>query len=67
VPDDFRVGHPEVEWRAMAGVRDHLIHDYFGVDFELVWDVVRNRIPELRRADRCDTRVLTALATDGAR
>jgi uncharacterized protein with HEPN domain len=49
VPEDFRTAHPDVEWRAMAGMRDRLIHDYFGVDFELVWDVVRNRIPELRR------------------
>ena len=48
VPEDFRAAHPIVEWRAMAGMRDVLIHDYFGVDFELVWDVVRNRIPELR-------------------
>jgi uncharacterized protein with HEPN domain len=49
VPADFRAQYPAVEWRAMAGMRDRLIHDYFGVDFELVWDVVRHRVPELRR------------------
>lgn len=32
----------------MAGMRDRLIHGYFGVDYELVWDVVRNKIPALR-------------------
>jgi uncharacterized protein with HEPN domain len=49
VPDDFRAQHPQFEWRAMAGMRDRLIHDYFGVDYELVWDVVTNKIPQLRK------------------
>ena len=48
VPDEFRAQHPAVEWRAMAGIRDRLIHDDFGVDYELVRDVVQHRISELR-------------------
>ena len=48
VPDSFRTSHPEIEWRAMVGMRDRLIHDYMGVDYELVWDVVQTSIPDLR-------------------
>ena len=50
VPAEFRELHPSVEWRAMAGLRDRLIHNYFGVDYDLVWDVVTNKIPQLKRA-----------------
>jgi uncharacterized protein with HEPN domain len=48
-PEEFRTQNPMVQWRAMSGMRDRLIHAYFGVDYELLWDVVQNRIPELRR------------------
>ena len=48
IADDYRQQHPELEWRAMAGMRDRLIHGYFGVDYELVWDVAINKIPRLR-------------------
>jgi uncharacterized protein with HEPN domain len=48
VSEEFRARYPTVEWRAMSGMRDRLIHGYFGVDYELVWDVAQNRIPDLR-------------------
>jgi uncharacterized protein with HEPN domain len=50
--DDVRHLGDEVDWRGMAGMRDRLIHGYFGVDLELVWDVVRTRVPGLGRALR---------------
>jgi uncharacterized protein with HEPN domain len=47
LPDDLRQKYPAIDWRAMAGMRDRLIHHYFGVDYDIVWDVVINKVPEL--------------------
>jgi len=44
---EFREKHPDVEWKGMAGLRDKLIHFYFGVDWDTVWTVITDNIPEL--------------------
>ncbi|MDE0482269.1 MAG: DUF86 domain-containing protein [Candidatus Poribacteria bacterium] len=48
LPDTIRQKYPEVPWKQMAGMRDKLIHAYFGVDYTLVWDTVKNLIPPLQ-------------------
>lgn len=48
IPATMRAAHPDIPWRSTAGMRDRLIHDYFGVDLDLVWDVLMTRIPDLR-------------------
>ncbi|MDX1939458.1 MAG: DUF86 domain-containing protein [Saprospiraceae bacterium] len=48
IPADFKINSAEIPWRNMAGMRDKLIHDYMGVNYSIVWDVVRNIIPVLK-------------------
>jgi uncharacterized protein with HEPN domain len=48
VPDAVRADHPGIEWRKIVGLRNLLIHSYFGVDEDVIWDLVQHRIQPLR-------------------
>jgi len=49
IPAEARRMSPGIEWKKMAGLRDIVVHDYFGIDEDIIWDVVTTRIPDLSR------------------
>lgn len=49
IPMSLKQKYPSVKWKKVAGLRDILIHEYFGIDYELLWDIVKNEIPSLGR------------------
>ena len=48
LPEDVKAQQPDIEWRKVTGMRGRLIHDYFGVDYIIVWDVATTKLPDLR-------------------
>jgi uncharacterized protein with HEPN domain len=49
IPDEIRQKHPQVPWKEMAGMRDKLIHFYFGIDYYLVWRAITERLPRVKQ------------------
>ncbi len=49
IPRKIREDYPEVPWKEIAGMRDIIVHEYFGIDLELTWQVVRKDIPDLKK------------------
>jgi uncharacterized protein with HEPN domain len=49
IPEEIKKKYADVEWKEAAGFRDVLIHDYFGIDIEAVWDTVRTNIPPFKK------------------
>lgn len=49
IPSRLRTQYPSVDWKKVAGLRDILIHEYFGIDSEIIWDILQNKLPELEK------------------
>lgn len=47
IPDDFKKLHPTIEWRIIKDFRNFIIHEYFGINNQIVWDIIQFRLPDL--------------------
>ena len=49
ISDEFREKHPKLPWGEMTGIRNKIIHEYFNIDYAIVWDTVKNDLPLLKK------------------
>lgn len=47
IPRDIRKKYPQIKWKSVVGIRNKIIHEYFGIDYEVVWKTIKEKIPEL--------------------
>lgn len=50
IPPEIKKKYPHIEWKKIAGLRDILIHEYFGVNLEIIWDIIINKLPKLKKS-----------------
>ena len=49
IPSEFKEKHSNVSWNQIAGLRNRIVHDYFGLDLEMIWYIVTSDLPELKK------------------
>jgi uncharacterized protein with HEPN domain len=47
IDPDFRIAHPQIEWKRIRGFRNRIVHNYFGIDFQIVWTIIEENLDEL--------------------
>ena len=48
LPEDFKTRHPEIAWHRIVGLRNRIVHNYFGIDLDIVWEILQRELPELK-------------------
>jgi len=49
IPEEIKIKFPDVPWHRIIGMRNKVIHEYFGIDLDILWKTVQKRIPELKK------------------
>lgn len=52
LPEDFRRAHAQIPWTQIGGLRNRIVHDYFGLDLEIIWEIIQHDLPELEKQVR---------------
>jgi len=49
VPDDFKQSHSDIEWHKVVGLRHRIVHEYFGIDIQIIWQIMHKDLPRLKQ------------------
>ena len=52
LPEEFKRVHTQIPWTQIAGLRNRIVHDYFGLDLEIIWEIIQHDLPELEKQIR---------------